>query len=457
MENWTVESLMEQLEARRNSGQIYQWTIQLKETDREESYFIRSKDKVALDQSRTVSESIVFVRLEVEKGEKLGSANRQFFTSAELIPQISGAIETAKLGEEKHWQLKQDVDTELKMYHRADPLIWEDVGAASRKLSEELISSIESTNESTKEGNFNSAELFVARQKRTLFLSNGARAEETSARTYAEVCFSATKEDNTVESEEFLITKFGASRDYYNFHEMCDLSAENAAASLDVARQESGNYAVIIDANSLCQLFGDVVSQFGAGAKYYGTPFIERGSELIPGFSGDNFKLFLDPEMNHTFGSSSFNAYGSPQSKLLLVDSNKVIQNTVDKKISDYLDLPVTTTQGAFVIEPAKSSPIAKLRKAHSKVLEILQFSALFSNSVDLTFASEIRLARLYDNETGEVKCIKGGSIAGKFQESFKEARWSEKMALANLDDMSGVQAYYGPSHALLTNIPVTA
>lgn len=453
MKNWTVETLLERLEEKRNKGEVYQWTVKLRETDREESYFIRSEDSVALDQCRSVNESLVFVRLEVEKGEKLGSAQKQFFMEMELEDQIISTIDTAKLGEEKRWALKENADSELQVFQRADPLIWEDVGAASKRLSEDFVSAIDSTSD----GNFNSGELFVSRQKNTLFLSNGFRAEETSARTYAEVCFSNNLDGNKLESEEFLLTKFGASRDHCDFSAMCSKSASHSKHSLSTSRPESGSYAVLVDSSSLCQLFGDLVSQLNAGAKYYGTPFIERGSELIPGFSGDGFRLYLDPEMNHTFGSKSFDEFGTPQSKLLLIEQNKVLQNTVDKKIADYLSLPVTTTNGAFVVEPSKSTPVEKLRKAAPKVLEILQFSALFSSSVDLTFASEIRLAKLYDNETGEVKFIKGGSIAGKFQESFKEVTWSERMELANFDDMAGKQAYYGPSHALLTNIPVTA
>jgi hypothetical protein len=115
----------------------------------------------------------------------------------------------------------------------------------------------------------------------------------------------------------------------------------------------------------------------------------------------------------------------------------------------------VTSSAGAVVVEALKSSTEDELRKSEPRVLEVLQFSALFSNASDLTFSSEIRLARLH--EEGKVTYIKGGSLAGNFRENFQGVRWSNRTVTENLAEMNGPQSYIGPSMALLSNVSISA
>ena len=253
------------------------------------------------------------------------------------------------------------------------------------------------------------------------------------------------------------MTKSGARTDQFDFGALCSESAEYAAKSLRTERPRPGKYPVLIGSAELCQLFNDVLKHLDSSSKYYNTPFIERGAEFIPGYSGAPFKLWLDPEMNHAFGSHGFDDYGDPQKKLLLVDNNRVGAHATSKKIADFLSLPKTTSCGVAVVDPSQSLPEHQLRRAEPLVLEILQFSALFSNSADLTFSSEIRLTRLHDAKSGTVTYIKGGSISGNFKESFARARWSDKRKLENVAEMYGAQSYYGPSLALLMDVNVTA
>ena len=91
------------------------------------------------------------------------------------------------------------------------------------------------------------------------------------------------------------------------------------------------------------------------------------------------------------------------------------------------------------------------------RVIEILQFSALFSDANSGTFSSEIRLAKLYDNERGTVVYLKGGSLSGSIHENFRDLRLSSqrvRKAAFSSDEPSG-QGYYGPDYALLNDVSI--
>jgi hypothetical protein len=86
-----------------------------------------------------------------------------------------------------------------------------------------------------------------------------------------------------------------------------------------------------------------------------------------------------------------------------------------------------------------------------------LQFSGLFADPNSGTYSSEIRLARLYDNESGKVTYIKGGSLSGSFAENLQNARFSKnrvKRAHFSSNSSSG-EGYYGPEFALLGDVSI--
>lgn len=91
------------------------------------------------------------------------------------------------------------------------------------------------------------------------------------------------------------------------------------------------------------------------------------------------------------------------------------------------------------------------------EVIEILQFSGLFVDPNSGTFSSEIRLAKLYDNRTGKVRYLKGGSLSGSFFENFRKAHFSrERIKRAHFSSGSSQgEGYYGPEFALLGEVSI--
>ena len=442
--------------AKQKTKSIKQWRIRCLDTEREEFYLIQDNStKVALDQARKVSREFIEVSLFVPKPESgvHGQARKQLFPIKELEPQLQEILEEARLSSEEAWAFTEQVEAPTQGAMTCYPPLVENLSKAAAQINEEFLSTIKNH----QEAEFNSAELFVTKEKERLYLSNGFSGENLVSKIYSEVCFSQTDPDTGI-SEEYLLTESGAHPEQLNFSELCENSSSGAGYSLVTEKPQSGEYSVLVGSEVLLQVLNDFVGQFDTANKYFGFPFFESGSAVINGFSGTPFTLWLDPQLDYAYGSKEYDNSGPLQKKIKLVENNKVVGNCNSQRMSEYNKQPVTTTLGNVCIE-ASGLPVAELRESAPKVIEILQFSGLFSDSRTLTFSSEIRLARLFDNESGQVKYLKGGSISGSFRDNFKKVKWSKETGVTNTDFgmMGGSSAYFGPKYALLSDVTLSS
>ena len=456
MKKWNQEELLKKLNEKKSAGIIYQWSLTTEKTNREEAYFIQSekKDSVEIDQSRSIQEDTTSLRLEIDKGEKLGSAAGRLHHNTDIEEQIESLVQAARLGEEKKWSLgaaspKSETSSSI---HQSDPIVWESPQAAMKLFSQNMIQAIQDVGVES----FNSSELFISKKKQNLFLSNGFEGERLSSEIYTELCFSATANQD---SAEFLLTKSAGSYKQIDFKALCRESLENATAMLKEPRTPpSGNYHVIIDLENLASiLIAGLLPQLNGTHKYFGRPFLEKGTEVIPSFDGGDFRLWLDPNVKHAFCSKGFDEYGTLQKKTLLIEKNTVVENLNNRKISSYLKVPETSSVGTIVLEPKNAKNITELQHSKEKVLQILQLSSMEIDSDSLTFSSEIRLAYLHDKKNKSKTVIKGGSISGSFKENFKQVQWCSNQQLFNNIHYGTPLSYYGPSHALLNEVSVSS
>lgn len=401
---WLRDELVRALKTKSLDNSWAQWALLEIEEDRQEFYLIQSPTtRVELDQSREVHNQVFKLRVYLNKPDgRLGTAESPLFQKLDLMTQLAELEKKAQLGGEKKWHFPDEWEKSAKQPQKVYPALEKDLAGCSFQIYQDLEKAIRQC----EQGEFNSAELFVVREKRCRTLSTGFTNEVVDSRIYAEVCFSET-DSKTGLSEEFLITRWAAHPEQIDFARMCAESAEYAKASLRTEKPETGQYDVILHADVLTALFHDVLSQLNSRQKYYQLPFLEKGKELIPNFKGDAFELNLSPDRDFCFASAAYSGEGCLQSKLTLAKGNTIQHNPTSAQMSQYLDQPMTTVLGSLVVEPESVTDVESLRKAKPKVLEILQFSGLFTNEMDLTYSSEIRLARLYDNTTGKVCYIK--------------------------------------------------
>lgn len=462
MIKWQLDELISSLKENcEKDSSWHQWALTQREENRQEYYLIQSAEKggVDLDQSRGVTNLEFKLRLYVKKAEgQLGFAEGSLIREWELVPQLESLKQKALLGSEELWSfpnpissnpLKASEESPQKIYA---PLL-DDLSGCAFQIYQDLGAAIRVTSM----GQFNSAELFVIHERLTVVLSSGFTRVQDESKIYAEVCFSAT-DDNSSLSEEFLVTRWASHPEQLNFTQMCQESSTLAEASLRTKKASSDSYSVILHKDALNILLHDLLAQLRAQRKYYRMPFKEKDSPLIENFSGNPFALKLDPTLDFCFASQAYSGEGWPQRILELARDNQVLSHMTSHQMAQYLGEKPSSTEGCLVIEPERVLSKEALVQSQPRVLEILQFSALSCSDMDLTFSSEIRLARLYDRETGEISYIKGGNLSGHLPTNFAQVQWGGDLMVENYLEYSGAgMSYFGPELALINNVRVSS
>ncbi|MCB0363250.1 MAG: hypothetical protein KDD35_11030, partial [Bdellovibrionales bacterium] len=389
---------------------------------------------------------------------QIGVAEGTLFQKLDLNHQLLELEQKALLGKEETWKFPPLMSSSVakdqeKKVKKVYPPLRDDFESSSLKIYQDLKQAVQAESK----GEFNSAELFVIRERQILTLSSGFSEEELESKIYAEVCFSSRKGDTQL-SEEFLVTRWGSHPEQLDFCQMCWESAQYAEASLNTHLPQSGNYRVLLHASILNTLLHDVLSQLYMRNNYFKLPFKPKDSLFIESFSGHPFVLKLDPLKDYCFGSKSYSSEGLWQKPEVLVQNNRIECNPCSSQISQYLEVQASSVEGTIVVEAENLVSKEKLLKQGEDVLEILQFSGLFTNQMDLTFSSEIRLARLHRASGGDSIYIKGGNLSGHFPSNFATVGWAGENVVDNQIGYSGAgNSYYGPEWALIEKVSVSS
>jgi predicted Zn-dependent protease len=460
---WTLQELKDHLSQRKD---VKGWILTQEHVHRRERYFLSERKPapgpaaLAVDQDRDVRSQNVFARIFVPgaKPGHQGEITKKLFPSLNLKGQIDAAVETARETDHQAWELPAEAPSKLPQLQTTDPAIAEDVERAVTQLTGQIASSV-AKNRATA---FNSAELFLSIHDRELHLSNGLIHRSSQSRIYAEAAYSMSRRGKGGElvADEYLNTAWSVGLRDLSIERLFDETSERAENSLDVSKPITGKYPVVIDAEVLATLFNGHLGQLSGSNSYHRLPFVKPGDELIAGAAGDLVSMSLDPFLELGADTTAISEQGVVQAPLKLVERNRVLATIADKQFADYLSVPASTARGNLVVEPGSLSR-SELTRAAPKVLEILQFSGLFTDPNSGTFGSEIRLARLHDNVKGTVSWIKGGSLSGSIAENFKQARFSrERVKRAYFGPMgaggaSRGQGYFGPELALMNDVSV--
>jgi predicted Zn-dependent protease len=447
MTNWTLDQLKNELSAR---AEVKGWGIHTEHVHRRERYFLLDQGTLVADQDRDVRQQNLFARVYVKTREgRQGEITKKLFTFLPLKEQLDSAVEAALQTDHQAWELASSPTGGLPVRKSADPRMAEDLDRVMTDLTARIGSAVAKKRKSA----FNSAELFLSIHDREEHLSNGLVHRSSQSRIYTEAAYSFARGGL---SDEYLNTRWAVSLEALDLERLFDETAERAEQSLDVSKPVTGKYAVLIDSEVIATLLNGHVSQLTAANAYNGLPFMKPGENLIPAGTMDPLTIALDPTLEYGADTAAVSEQGLRQERLVLVQDNRVLATSSDKQYADYLGQAPTTIRGDLVVEPGSMS-FDELARAEPQVLEILQFSGLFADANSGTFSSEIRLARLFDRETGQVRYLKGGSLSGSITENFHGARFSKervKRAHFSANSLRG-QGYFGPEYALLTDVSV--
>lgn len=454
--NWNLDQLKKELSLRSKTDGLKAWVVTQEHVQRRERYFMMDGSALITDQDRNVHAQSIQVKLfvNIDKPGRQGEIAKKIFPSLPLKDQLNAAIDAAKQTDHQAWDLPTEIPGQIPQRASTDPRMAEDIESVIQKLTQEISKAV-SKNRST---TFNSAELFLSVHDSELHLSNGLVHRSSQSRIYAESAYSFSRKNSEgkTESDEYLNTQWAVTQDDLSIEKLFDETSDRAIHSLDVVKPATGKYAVIVDSEVLAALFNNQLSRLSSSNSYHGLPFVKPGDALVPGASGDLITMTLDPSLDYGADTTAISEQGLLQTPFRLVDRNRVVATSTDQRYSQYLKAPVTTVRGNVVVD-AGSLAYPDLCAAAPLVLEILQFSGLFADPNSGTFSSEIRLAKLHDNENKRVSYIKGGSLSGSFSENFKNVRFSKsrvKRAHFSSSRPSG-DGYYGPEYALLSDVSI--
>lgn len=469
---WTIDDLKQALAAAMKSGvegALTGWLVAEERVHRRERYFLaESAAALAIDQDRASDSYNVmltlFVALLPEVGAGVGAEPRQgeiskkLFMSLPLAEQLAAAMAAARQTDQRSWALPPAYAGDLPNLLTADQGLLEDMEGCMEKMTAQIAAAVNVARPTQ----FNSAELFMSSHQRHWYLSNGLSHQAMQTRIYVEAAYSmaqAAADGSTRSgqiSDEYLHTQWAVNMADISVSALFDETSERAMRMLQVRPPIAGNYPVIVDAEVLATLFHDQLGQLSAVNAYNKLPFIAPGAELIKGPQGDLITLALDPDLPYGADTALFSRAGVRQQYVTLVDKNIVLASAADQQHASYLGLPVTSVRGNVVVAPGTLSH-AELSRAAPLVIEILQFSALFSDPNSGTFSSEIRLARVFDNVNGSVYYIKGGSLSGAVADNFKGLRLSREVVRHTHFSSAAPrgQGYLGPQYALLSEVSI--
>ncbi len=450
---WKLDQLKSEL---RQRPQVKSWSILREHVNRRERYFLSDQGALAVDQDRDTSSEATFVRLMVTKQDpsRQGEILKQLDPLRALGPQLDAAILAAAQTDHEAWKLPAPPSSPLPELKTADPRMAEDLEGVMRELTSRLAGAVAKP----RKAQFNSAELFLSLHQSEMHLSNGMIHRNRQSRIYAEAAFSGsgTGLDGKPASDEYLTTQWAVSLDHLDLDRLMDETAFRAENSVRVGKPLSGHYPVVVDSEVLALLIGAQLSRLSGSAQYNRLPHVKPGDFLVPGAEGDLLTMTLDPSLDFGADTTAVSGQGVIQKPLKLVEKNQVLATAVDSQYAQYLGLDPTTARGNWVVEGGQAT-YEELLKSAPQVLEVLQFSSIFPDENAGTFSSEIRLARLHDNQRGTVSWIKGGSVSGSVSENFKKARFTRETTrrASFSSDHSAGQGYLGPTHALLNDVSV--
>ncbi len=453
--SWNLEELKLQL---KSHPLIKGWIITEENIHRRERYFLLERKRLATDQDRNIRvrsiSAKLFVRL--SKPGRQGEITKKLFTSLNLKEQIEVAIEAALQTDHQAWELPFEIPRNIPQILTTDPDMAEDLDGVTEKLTSRIAAAVQKSRSSV----FNSAELFLSIHDRELHLSNGLTHRSSQSRIYTEAAFSFEKTlpSNKTVSDEYLNSTWAVHLSQLPIEKIFDEAADRAEHSLEVSKPLTGQYPVIIDSEVISTLLNGFISQLWSSNAYHGLPFIQRNQDLIPKAEADLLTIILDPSLPFGADTTTISQQGLLQLPLKLVNQNKVVETATDKQFGDYLGTPPNTVRGNLVVQPGQHSH-QELTRAAPKVIEILQFSGLFADPNTGTFSSEIRLAKLYDNESGKTTYLKGGSLSGSIRENFRGLRLSNSTTQRShfsTEQFHGL-GYFGPEFALISNVSIVS
>lgn len=361
--------------------------------------------------------------------------------------QILEALDNAGHLNNTPWNLLEPVPGQTyEKVQKSDPAIKANPLEATNKL----VKKASEITASLKNVNVNYAELFINYHDTLRLTSTGICMPMESSDIYFEIAMEKRPLPNT---QEIFNNKTALSIKDLNLEKFINDAALETKYLGEVKIPKTDEHAVIlVKADVINEIFHHLLAQLDGTREYVKRPFLKIGDSICQKETiGDKINIKLDPYINYMAETTPFTGEGMKAESTNVIENNIVKNRFISNRIGQYLNLAPTPTTGNVVLEAGSLSYNDLIKKA-PRVIEIISFSSLLLNSDYLTYSSEIKLAREWDNETGNVRFLKGGVVAGNIKENLRDCLLSRSTTKHNIvaNMYESAKGYAGPDYMLI-------
>ncbi len=429
-------------------SQFYGWKLTADQKQSEQSLML-GDSVVGLKpyQKRSVEDlsytAIVYARQDNLQG--VGSCDID--ATQPLAPQIRMAFDNALMSQNPLWDMATPSAEPYAKVQTSDPKLSDNLAAEHAALAKTVAQKAASVSGVV----INSAELFTNIDTSYMETSTGIQATQTASDVYFEIALEKLPLPNT---QEVLQYRKSVSIDDANLTGFIDEAVQEALGIGETQVPKSqDNACILVDKHSIAAFLSAIEGQLNANAEYRKGPHMVPGDQLNTltlSADSDQLTVTLDPFIPVMAQSAAFTSEGLPTAKGLMVEQNVVRHQFVDSRMSAYLNKPVNTVSGNMVVALGSVSK-QQLIESVPQCIEILSFASLLVNDNTLTWSSEIKLGKLYENGRF-VGMLKGGVVSGSIRENLSDFRLSNQSCHLNnvASTFESAIGYVGPNALLI-------
>jgi predicted Zn-dependent protease len=293
-------------------------------------------------------------------------------------------------------------------------------------------------------GRINSAELFLNKINTRLINSEGVDLKKEHYWGELELITNWRESSEEIELYKDLhFATFQAGQITQGIREMLELSREKALA---VPTPALKRHTVLLTGEPVREFLQYYYTQSAAQSVYEQTSTLKLNENVqgVKGASkGDLINMKLDPFLENSTVSSSFDEDGLPVDSVDIINRGKLLNYWGNTQYCHYLGVPPTGNIRNMVFSGGTKS-IQEMKE--QPYLELLAFSDFQLDSITGNFGGEIRLGRYFDGKAATF--VTGGSISGNINEVQSEMYLSQELQREN--------SFSGPQTIRLLNVAVS-
>ncbi|HBE01332.1 MAG: hypothetical protein A2096_14020 [Spirochaetes bacterium GWF1_41_5] len=421
------------------------WEIVCRKTRSLQRLYENRSNRLFCHQNRDVNDThyslIVYY---MHNKENTGIASADLVLHEPLTDQIQKALASAGSNFNQSWPFPEPPQGKYRPVKLCDPLIKKKYETVADNLEKRAQNCLNLPGI-----HVNSAELYLNYHEIERLTHTGIYTKKEKSDIYFESAMesSAGLGENNQEIHERTAGVTAAGFNIETFFSGCADLVNSLGATSEPPNLQ--NASLVINHEALAEIISALLTRLTASAEYNKHPFFSKGnliSSCESAAGSDMLEITLDPYIDFMAESTPWTHDGQIAEKACVIKNNIVQARLSDVRYASYLGLSPSCITGNIII-PAGKTP--ELELLHDNVLEIIKFSSLLIDEKKLTWSSEIKLGRLYEN--GKIRLVKGGVVSGNIKDNFSDFIMSCETAVFNFpgDGYHPPLGYCGPKKVL--------